>query len=141
MKCVFADTSYWVAMTDRKDSLHERAKQLSREREDCLLVTSDTVLTEYLNVFGERGEYWRIRAVDLVEKILKNSRVQVVAQTREGFMAAVDLYRNRPDKSYSLVDCDSMNIMRSRGIDEVLTEDRHFRQERFVPLLAQEQTS
>jgi predicted nucleic acid-binding protein len=45
------------------------------------------------------------------------------------------LYERRPDKQYSLVDCISMNVMRQRNVQEILTNDRHFSQEGFVRLL------
>jgi uncharacterized protein len=50
-------------------------------------------------------------------------------------MAGLTLYDSRLDKEYSLTDCVSMEVMRSRGIREVLTHDRHFAQEGFSPLL------
>jgi len=45
------------------------------------------------------------------------------------------LYERRPDKQYSLVDCISMNVMRQKDIQEILTNDQHFSQEGFVRLL------
>jgi len=139
VKSVFADTSYWVALTDREDSLYQTAGERSDLVGSCLIVTSDAVLIEYLATFAGRGEYWRKQAVEYVDKMLKNPQVQIVPDTHQPFTTAFDLYRQRPDKEYSLVDCDSMNIMRSRSITEVLTEDHHFKQEGFVPLLAEEQ--
>ncbi|HMG73540.1 MAG TPA: hypothetical protein VK582_08565 [Pyrinomonadaceae bacterium] len=43
--------------------------------------------------------------------------------------------KERPDKGYSLTDCISMNVMRERGLTDVLTNDPHFRQEGYRPLL------
>jgi predicted nucleic acid-binding protein len=48
------------------------------------------------------------------------------------FPGAIDIYSRRPDKEYSLIDCMSMTLMRSRGITHVLTNDHHFRQEGFT---------
>jgi predicted nucleic acid-binding protein len=39
------------------------------------------------------------------------------------------------DKGYSLTDCISMNVMRDRGINDVLTQDKQFAQEGFNILL------
>jgi uncharacterized protein len=41
------------------------------------------------------------------------------------------LYKDRPDKEYSLTDCISMQVMRREGLTEVLTNDHHFTQEGF----------
>ena len=47
----------------------------------------------------------------------------------------MELYESRLDKGYSLTDCVSMQVMRERGISEVLTNDQHFAQEGFTILL------
>lgn len=47
----------------------------------------------------------------------------------------MDLYEQRLDKGYSLVDCISINVVRDRGITEVLTNDHHFEQEGFASLI------
>jgi uncharacterized protein len=70
-----------------------------------------------------------------VNKILESDEVTVLPQSHTSFLAGLRLYERRLDKGYSLVDCISMNTMRGRGIREVLTDDRHFAQEGFIPLL------
>ncbi len=45
--------------------------------------------------------------------------------------AAWELFRARPDKSYSLTDCLSFVIMKRHALDIALTTDEHFRQEGF----------
>ena len=46
-----------------------------------------------------------------------------------------DLFRVRPDKSWSMVDCISMCIMEREKLQEALTSDRHFEQAGFTILL------
>lgn len=58
----------------------------------------------------------------------------MIPQTRASFLSGMALYGQRPDKRYSLTDCISMQTMRSEGITEVLTNDRHFEQEGFQAL-------
>jgi predicted nucleic acid-binding protein len=65
---------------------------------------------------------------------LTSAVVQVIPQSRESFRAGLQLYRDRPDKGYSPVDCISMQTMRREGLTEVLTNDRHFEQEGFRAL-------
>jgi uncharacterized protein len=55
-------------------------------------------------------------------------------QARQSFLAGLELYRARPDKGYSLVDCISMQTMRLEGLKEALTNDRHYEQEGFRAL-------
>lgn len=59
----------------------------------------------------------------------------MLEQTRRSFLGGIGLYQARPDKQYSLVDCISMRWMRSLGIKDVLTNDRHFEQEGFNVLM------
>jgi predicted nucleic acid-binding protein len=51
------------------------------------------------------------------------------------FKSAVEFYSQRLDKGYSLTDCASMLIMRQKGIQDILTYDKHFLQEGFNALL------
>ena len=42
--------------------------------------------------------------------ILASPVIRVIPQSRESFLAGLHLYRSRPDKGYSLVDCISMQL-------------------------------
>ena len=55
-------------------------------------------------------------------------------QSRDSFLAGLELYLARPDKAYSHTDCVSMYMMRREGLTEALTNDRHFEQEGFRAL-------
>lgn len=63
-----------------------------------------------------------------------NHLVIVIPQSRESFLAGLQLYRARPDKGYSLTDCILMVTMRREGLTDALTNDRHFEQEGFRAL-------
>jgi uncharacterized protein len=88
-----------------------------------------------LNFFSEYGEKARQGAVAQAEGILSSANIDVAGQSHEGFLAGLTLYKARPDKGYSLTDCISMQTMRERSIDHILTHDDHFRQEGFTLLL------
>jgi len=45
------------------------------------------------------------------------------------------LYRQRPDKAWSLTDCISFVVMGDERLTEALTGDHHFEQAGFAPLL------
>ena len=111
---------------------------MSRSNEPLArFVTSDAVLTEYLNALADEGPRVRLAAVRSVESILRNPGVTVIAQTRKLFLEGFILYRARADKGYSLTDCVSMTIMRQRRISEAVTTDHHFEQEGFAALMRQ----
>lgn len=96
------------------------------------LVVTDEVLTELLNWFSSAGPYWRGKAATFVHDLRRDPSVDVLAQTRTDFDAALALYEARLDKGYSLTDCRSMLAMRAMNISEVLTNDHHFAQEGFT---------
>ena len=101
------------------------------------LITSEEVLSEFLTAISGRGDRIRLLGCQLVREILNDPDVEVVAQSHESFLAGLTLYERRPDKQYSLADCISMNIMRKKRIQYVLTNDRHLAQEGFIRLMDQ----
>ncbi len=131
---VFADTFYWVALTNVKDAAHEQAKTFSRSNSLSSIVTTELVLIEYLNYFAAWGSDLRLMALANTRGLLPSSTVQVVPCTTGAFQDGLSLYAERPDKGYSLTDCISMQTMRREGLTEVLTNDRHFEQEGFRTL-------
>ena len=98
-------------------------------------MTTESVLIELMNFFGEYGPSFRLKTARLVQALLDREDLEVVEQTRATFLAGVEIYQARPDKGHSLTDCISMNVMRERGLTEVLTRDHHFTQEGFIVLL------
>jgi predicted nucleic acid-binding protein len=134
MRSVFADTFYWVAVTDPKDSHHAAAVSIGLQADAAVLTTTDEVLGEYLAYFAGRSANLRLRAGHLAAYALEDPSIGVFEQSRETFRAGLRLYLARPDKGYSLVECISMETMRREGISEVLTNDRHFEQEGFRAL-------
>ena len=131
MRTVFADTFYWIALLNPKDQAHARAVSVSKGLGAAEIVTTDEVLTEFLNYFGARGPLFRSAAARLVERMQLDTMIQIAPQTRDSFVAGCRLYQARPDKGYSLTDCISMEVMRREGVHEVLSNDEHFTQEGF----------
>lgn len=132
MQEYFADAWYLIALANRFDSHHAAAGRLEALIADRSIVTHDAVLTEVLTYFSGSGPNTRKRIVDFARRALRRFRVEPAG--RELFSLALDLYEERKDKEYSLVDCMSMILMRQRGITHVLTNDHHFRQEGFIIL-------
>jgi len=131
MRAVFADTLYWVALTNKLDALHEQAAKLIPALGSPRVVTTELVITEYLNFFAEWGAHFRRKAIGNVRIALKSPRIMVVPHTHETFLAGIAFYEARIDKGYSLTDCVSTLAMRNERLTDVLTNDRHFEQEGF----------
>jgi predicted nucleic acid-binding protein len=135
MSIVFADTLYWIALINSRDQWHQRAASISADLRDARLVTTDSVLTELANFFAEYGEIMRRKVALAIRTVLSDEQVEVLSETRQTFLDALTLYESRSDKAYSLTDCIAMNVMRKRGITDVLTHDTHFTQEGYNILL------
>jgi predicted nucleic acid-binding protein len=135
MRRVFADAVYWVALAHRQDHWHARAVQTSRALGRAVIVTTEDVFLEVLAHFSGYGRLAREGAVRYVESILSDPDVVVHPQSHQSFLSGFALYKARPDKGYSLVDCISMQAMWQEGLSEVLTHDNHFAQEGFTLLL------
>jgi uncharacterized protein len=135
MKVIFADTSFWVAKINPADALHLHARKVELALGAFELVTSEPVLMETLNYFSGFRANVKRAASDVVHEIIESGEIEVVTCLRRIFEAGQSLYDARLDKGYSLTDCISMNLMRERGITDILTHDHHFTQEGFTVLL------
>jgi len=59
MRRIFADTFYWIASLNPRDQAHARAVSLSKTLQPAQIITTDEVLTEFLNYFAEYGDFQR----------------------------------------------------------------------------------
>jgi predicted nucleic acid-binding protein len=136
MRVVFADTSYWIGIINPRDHLRQQARAVRLQLgTEYRIVTSEMVFTETLNSLSVSGSHIRHAAAAVVGGMMANANVEIVAQTPDLFRSAFDLYRERPDKDWSLTDCASFLIMDERRITEALTHDRHFEQNGYRALL------
>jgi uncharacterized protein len=59
MRSVFADTNYLVALIANNDQWHPLAIEASEKLGNAHVYSSDSVITEFLNFFCERGPQTR----------------------------------------------------------------------------------
>ncbi|MBX3407852.1 MAG: type II toxin-antitoxin system VapC family toxin [Phycisphaeraceae bacterium] len=135
MTRVFADACYWIALLHPKEELHAAAVAARDRLRHATLYTTEEVLSEVLNRCSNRGPHWRALGVGVVEGIRKDPRVVVDEQSKRTFDGGLALYKDRPDKEYSLVDCISFLAMKHHGITDALTSDKHFEQEGLIAML------
>jgi hypothetical protein len=135
MERVFADTSYWIALLNPRDDLHLKAAATSRDYSAQQIVTSEMVLTEFLNSFSDYGPRLRQAAARAVLSLRDSAQVVIVPQTSQLFEKALKRYQDMADKNWSLTDCASFLIMEDERLTAALTHDRHFGQAGFQALL------
>ena len=69
MNPVFADTFYWIALTNLLDAAHGRANEVMND-----IVTTEEVLTEYLNYFCDGPAHLRRKASLVAETVWTTPR-------------------------------------------------------------------
>lgn len=129
---VFADTWYLVALTNPQDTWHNEVKKLVLK--DQKVITTEAVLTEYLNTFSGHGAKIRKNAVNTVREIRGLHNFSIIEQSHSYFEKSLKLFEKRLDKDYSLTDCFSMVVMKEERINTIITMDAGFRKEGFDTL-------
>jgi uncharacterized protein len=135
MRKIFVDTSYWIAVLNPTDSLHDFANNLTLKLFPFKLVTSELVLNELLNHYSGSGTQFRKITANLIRQIQADENIEVIPITHQLFTSAFQLYAQRQDKAWSHTDCSSFCIMKELDIPEALTYDKHFEQAGFIALL------
>lgn len=133
MTRVFADTHFFIALVNPSDPAHPLARK-QREQNGRTLVTTTWVLAEFGNSMSRGAS--RALFLAMFEALSTAKNTEIVNPTQPVIRSAVDLFRERPDKDWSLTDCVSFVVMRKRGIRDALTGDRHFDQAGFHSLLS-----
>jgi hypothetical protein len=132
MTAVFADTFYFLALSNTRDEAHSRAAAWTRTFAGRL-VTTAWVLTEYANHMSNPRN--RQEFIALLRDLRASDRVTIVPADQSLWDDGVRLYAARPDKEWSLTDCISFVVMERDGLRDALTGDHHFEQAGFVALL------
>ena len=138
MPAVFADSGYWIALWNPRDTLHRIAMTVTDDLETSAVVTTQLVLTEALDAMAGIGEFRRLFAAQMVQALEDNPAVEIIPQTDSQFRAAVERYTSRSDQRWGLTDCASFLVMEERGLTKALAYDRDFEQAGFIALLREE---
>ncbi len=135
MSKVFLDTSYAVALSAVKDENHKRAVELADklETDNTHFVTTRAILLEIGNALSRLRH--RAAAISLLTALEKDPKVEIVPLSEDLYQRALEIYRDRIDKEWGLIDCVSFVVMKDEGLTEALTADNHFHQAGFRILL------
>jgi predicted nucleic acid-binding protein len=117
-----------MALLSQRDQGHDEAERISRELflQKRPRVLTEWVLVEFLGSTARPPS--RDLAIQTVEQLRNSSLTEIIAADHASWEKGYELYKSRPDKSWSLVDCISITICHARGIKEVFTADKHFEQ-------------
>jgi len=129
---ILIDTSYLVALKVRTDALHAQAVACSAVLSGPL-VTTEYVLWEFINRLSTPPH--RRTAHEFVRFMCQSPSIRVVEATEKWFRLGLAAHERYADKSWTLTDCISFEVMRSLGAAEALIYDVHFEQAGFRALL------
>lgn len=132
MKEVFADSSYFLALLDRRDAHHRHVLDFATNSRGPL-VTTRWVLVEVANALGRSPV--RAAAARMLQRV-EDAGFRVILSSDRLYDGGLRFTPLAPTKSGSLTDCISFVVMADEGIAEALTGDRHFEQAGFRTLLA-----
>jgi predicted nucleic acid-binding protein len=132
---LFLDASFVVAMIDRRDQFHRRARGLRPLLDSAETITTEAVLIEVANALSRWN---RAAASDFIGRSLQAPSFQVIGVDAAPLLRGLTLYRSHADKTWGLTDCISFVVMRDQSLTDVLTADRHFVQAGFRALMLEE---
>ena len=135
---VFVDTSAWLALINKSDVFHVKAKNIRDIllRDNIQFIVTDYVIVEVANSLSKIP--WRSSAIQLINSIQLSENIRVVEINKEIYNEAWGLYSNRTDKEWGLTDCASFVVMKRYAITIAFTNDHHFEQMGFNILLKEE---
>lgn len=134
-RAVFIDTNGWLALLNSSDSLHSiaSARWADLVKEGRSFYLTDWIVAETGN--GLARTRARDRFADAFDLLRGSSRTTLVPVSDGLLERALELYKERSDKTWGLVDCATFLVMTEQGILEAFTNDRHFEQAGFKCLL------
>ncbi len=121
---IFADSSFWIAIYNRRDGQHSRAVSLATKH-----AAGPFVLTNHV-----RGETWTylVRrtshrdAVEFLDGLERSPRTRIEFVSRDLETEALRWLRQHDELEYSFVDATSFAVMRAMRIRDALAFDEDF---------------
>ena len=118
------DTVFIQALLNRRDQYHAQAQAiLPRVRNASEVWVTEAVLIEVSNALSAVN---RTAAVQFIEQCYHTPNLRVVTVDTPLLTRALQLYRERPDKTWGLTDCISFVVMQEQGLTDAVTESRTF---------------
>ena len=129
---IFVDTSFFVALRNRRDVRHSDAVELLRQKERSVFVTSN-------HIRGETWTYLRRKtshssAVAFLDSLESSPRIRMEVVSPELEASALRWLRRHDEREYSFVDATSFALMTSLRLTEAFAFDGDFAAAGFVEL-------
>ncbi|MBR8834123.1 MAG: type II toxin-antitoxin system VapC family toxin [Stigonema ocellatum SAG 48.90 = DSM 106950] len=131
----FLDTSYAIALSSPADDYHNKAVVIAKElnASKTPLITTRAIILEIGNALSKQN--YREKSIKFLSSLETDKIVTIVPMSETLYQKAFQLYCERKDKNWGLVDCISFIVMTEYRITEALITDIHFQQAGFRALL------
>ncbi|MFA5268644.1 MAG: PIN domain-containing protein [Methanoregula sp.] len=118
---IFVDSSFFIALVDRKDQWHPFAKLLLPVLADESILISDLIIAESVTIIGRRsggkaGEQLYNYFMDNCDLVVTNEKI---------FKGSMQVFL-RFDGTLSVSDAVSVFIMKKKNIDRIISFDSDF---------------
>lgn len=135
---LFLDTAFTIALSSSRDVFHAKAIVLANKlkKKKSKLITTRAVLLEIGNALSRA--HFRQSSIKLLAAIESDPNIEIITLSENLYWQAFQLYKQRTDKEWGLVDCISFIFMQELEISEALTSDEHFQQAGFRALLRED---
>ena len=131
---IFVDTSFWIALRNRRDAHHEEGVELLKKHADGALLTSSQVRGETWNYLRRRVGH--AAAVEFLDSLEHSPRIRVFPVEQAHEESALGWLRRHDEREYSFVDATSFALMRALRIQSTLAFDGDFTAAGFIELRA-----
>lgn len=125
---VFVDTSALIAIGNKRDAFHAQAREVNDQliQSNSFFVTSSAILLEFGNAFSTVN--LKPFSIRLIDAIMQSKKWKSVVVDENIMNDSFDLYKQMIDKDWGFVDCSSIVLAKSLGIQNVFSTDHHFEQ-------------
>ena len=129
---IFVDTSFWVALHNRRDSWHGEARALIKRFAGHQLATTNHVRGETWTFLRRRAGH--SAAVAFLDVLETTPRVRLTQVSEQAEQRALIWLRRHDEREYSFVDATSFDVMRRLRIREAFAFDGDFAAAGYVEL-------
>jgi len=123
------DTVFIQALLDKNDQHHSWALRHIETVQNASRVWITEAI--FLEVASALSAINRQGAARFIRQCYATANITVVPVHDSLFIRSLTLYENRPDKSWSLVDCISFTVMEDHNIRLAISTDHHYEQAGF----------
>lgn len=129
MNAIFVDTWAWYALTNKRDSGHQRAKAIINDiaNQNTPLVTTSLVIYESVTLTRYDLGYPAAKKLrDTLNALVDADGLHVEFPRSDLETEAWAIFDKYADQDFSFVDCYSFAVMKHQKLVQAFTADHHY---------------